>query len=237
MLKDQIKKLVDLQKIDSEVFAIRSELNEKPALIAEMAEEFETQKSKLKGWEEKLKQVLLKRKEVELELKTKEESIVKATGSLSTLKTNKEYTAKLAEIESIKADKSVVEDQILKFYDEGDVIQKEIDQEKKIVAEKEKVFAGRKKEIEDHIRLLEDKVKVLDVQRQQYLPEVDKNLLSRYEKILNHKDGLAIAPVKDGICGGCNMNITPQMINVIKGNAEIVECDMCSRILYLEDNL
>ncbi len=237
VLKDYIKKLVDLQKVDTEIYAIRIELKEKPAVITGMSEEFEKEKKKLKEFEEALKHVQLKRKEAELELKTKEEAIAKANTSLGALKTNKEYAAKLVEIESIKADKSIFEEQILKLYDEGDAVQKDIDKEKAVVSEKEKGFTARKKEIENGLRVLEDKLKVLEAQRQQFLPGIDKNILSRYEKILNHKEGIAITPVKDHTCGGCFMNVTTQMINVIKMQNELVQCEMCTRILYLEENL
>lgn len=237
VVKDQIKKLVDLQKVDSDIYAIRTELKEKPELIKALTEDFEKEKKELKDLEEKFKAVQLKRKEVELDLKTKEEAIVKANGALSALKTNKEYSAKLAEIESIKADKSIVEDSILKFYEEGDGIQLEINKEKLIVSEKEKEFQSKKKQFDDEIRVLEDKVKVLEGQRQSYLEGIDKGLLTRYEKILNHKEGLAIVPIKGTTCGGCFMNLTTQIVNVIKMQNELVECEWCARILYLEETL
>ena len=33
------------------------------------------------------------------------------------------------------------------------------------------------------------------------------------------------------------MNVTPQMINAIKMRDRLVECEMCSRILYLEEDV
>ena len=84
---------------------------------------------------------------------------------------------------------------------------------------------------------MEDRVKVLESQRKQLLPGVDRVLLTRYEKVLAHKDGLGIAPITDNSCGGCHMNVPPQTINAIKMHDQLIECEICQRIMYLEDDL
>ena len=236
-IKDQIKRLVDLQRIDAEIYNLKKQLDEKPVFIEELKQRFEENKATLKKLEDKLKHILLARKEQELELKSQEESITKANTQLSQIKTNKEYTAKLSEIESIKADKSIIEEKILLFYEEGDGVSAEVAKEKTKVADEEKNFLAEKKKIEDDIKEIEEKVEVFEVQRKQILPEIEKNCLARYEKILSHKEGLAIVPVRNNICGGCYMNIPHQTTNAIKMHDSFVECEMCSRILYLEEDL
>ncbi len=236
-VKDQIKKLVDLQKIDAEIYNVNTGLTEKPALIEELKGKFEATKAHLNQLEGTFKNIQLKRKELELEMKAKEDDIAKANSQLTQLKTNKEYQAKLNEIENIKADKSIIEEKILLSYDETDAIQAQIGKEKVAVAAQEKQYLARKKEIEDDIKLMEDRVKVLESQRKQLLPGVDRTLLNRYEKILAHKNGLGIAPITDSSCGGCHMNVPPQTINAIKMHDQLIECEICQRIMYLEDDL
>lgn len=236
-IKDQIKKLVDLQKIDAEIYNVNTGLTEKPALIEELKKKFEASKAHLNQLEEKFKGIQLHRKELELEMKTKEDAIAKSNIQLTQLKTNKEYQIKLNEIASIKADKSIIEEKILLSYDEADAIQVEIGKEKVSVGTQEKQYLARKKEIEDEIKLMEDRVKVLESQRKQQLPGVDRVLLNRYEKVLAHKDGLGIAAINDNSCGGCHMNVPPQTINAIKMHDQLIECEICQRIMYLEDDL
>ena len=236
-IKDQIKKLVELQKIDGEIFNFKKDLQEKPLVVKELQEQFESGKTKLKDLEEKFKATLLRRKDFELDLKTREADTVKAKAVLSQIKTNKEYTAKLSEIEHIKADQSVIEDKILNSFEESDSINNEIIKEKGVVSELEKKFLTEKKKIEDEVKDIEDRIKILDSQRKEITPEIDKTYLNRYEKILNHKDGIGIAPVRGMACGGCYMNVTHQTINEIKMHGQLIECEICSRILYLEDDL
>ena len=237
-IREQVKKLVDLQVIDVEIYSFKRDLKEKPLVIEQLKAKYEASKSGLKALEEKSKALQVDRKSKELELQSKEEGILKANGQLSALKTNKEYTAKLVEIESLKADKSIVEEKILILFDENDEVVKLIEKEKAAVAEAEKIYLSQKKEVDDAIRDIHEKIKLLEVKRNQIAPEVDKNNLIRYEKILENKDGLAIVPVVKGhSCGGCFMNVPQQVINDMKLHDRFISCEMCARILYLEDDL
>ncbi len=236
-IREQLRRLVELQKIDKEIFDFNKEIQEKPAFLAQVKEEFESKKTHLKTLEEKLKGIQVDRKTKELELKAKEDEIAKANAQLSQIKTNKEYTAKLSEIEHIKADKSIAEEKILISYDESDKVSAEIEAEKKMVAEHEKEYLARKKEVEDLVKTLQEKVNILDGQRKQLTPDVDKELLARYELILRKKEGLAIVPVKKSSCGGCFMNVPSQQVNELQMHDHLVACEICTRILYLEDDL
>ena len=87
------------------------------------------------------------------------------------------------------------------------------------------------------MKVLEDRVKVLDGQRSQVAPNIDPAIFARYQQLLEHKEGRGIVPVKGLMCGGCYMNAMPQTLNQIKMRTELIQCDYCSRILYLEDDL
>jgi predicted nucleic acid-binding Zn-ribbon protein len=234
---EQIRKLVELQKIDAQIYELKRALVDKPALLNTLSQNFEEKKTGLKALEERYKTLQVERKTFESELKSKEDAIAKTNSQLSLIKTNREYTAKLTEIEHLKADKSVQEEKILGAYDRADEVKVAIDQEKAALTLQEQEYLKQKGEIEGSIRDLEARVKTLDAQRSQILPLVDKTTLTRYEKILVNKEGLAIVPVSGSSCGGCNMNVPAQVINEIKMHDKYIVCEMCARILYLEDDV
>ena len=236
-IRDQIKILIELQTKDEEIYRLKTDLKDKPSAIEELKNEFESKKTKLKGLEDQLKQLLLKQKEFEGDLKSKDEGILKADGQLLSLKTNKEYQAKLLEIENIKADKSLVEEKLLMGMDDIEAAKKAVEAEKIIVANFEKEFNQKKKELEDSIAIATDQVKVKESQRNQIAPGVRPDLLSRYERVLQNKEGIGIVPVKNHACGGCFMHLTEQLIHQIKMHDQLISCDQCARILYLEDDL
>ncbi len=236
-IKEQIKKLVELQKLDFDIYSLKRDLEEKPARIEELKDQFEQKKATLKQYEEKLKGLQVNQKSYELDLKQKEDLIVKADQSLGMLKTNKEYQARLYEMESFKADQSIIEEKLLLLFDEVEAARKKIEQEKTVVIQEEKKYQQEKKIVDDEIAVIKDRVHVLESQRNQLAPGVHPDYLRRYEKILQNKDGLAIVAIKNHACGGCYMNVTEQLLNEIKMHEQVVSCDQCARMLYLEDGL
>ena len=57
------------------------------------------------------------------------------------------------------------------------------------------------------------------------------DLLKRYTSI-RLKRWPAVVAVKNGTCSGCNMNIPPQLYNVIQRGTTLELCPNCNRIIY-----
>ena len=234
-LADEIKKLIELQDIDSEIYKINTELEDMPHRLEAYDEIIKDKERIFKDSEEKFKKVELERKQKEMDLKTKEDQIKKQQGQLFQIKTNKEYAALEKEIGSAKADNSILEEDILKLFDKGDEVKKEIQENKKIYdAEKSKIEA-EKKTMEDHKKEIEKELTRLEAQRSEFTKAINKNVLNKYERILNGREGLAMAHIEGDACGGCNMNLPPQVINEAKLKKELIFCGNCSRILYSKE--
>jgi predicted nucleic acid-binding Zn-ribbon protein len=234
-LKAQLGHLVHLQTIDSEIYILKSEKELKPKEIEAIDLAFLEKKKHLAALEEALLNLQKQRKDKELELASKEENIKKLQTQLYQLKTNKEYQAMLQQIEGEKANSSVIEDSILQLFDQTDKIKNDIAQEKQKLQEEEKVSSEQKKNIQQRIKEIDDRLAQLEAQRKQILPDVEQKMLVQYERILHNRDGLAIVSVKDNSCQGCNMYVPAQVINLIKMYERIITCEVCNRILYIED--
>ena len=234
-LKTQIHDLIQLQTIDSEIYTLQNEKSAKPETIKALTASFEEKKSHLASLEKNSLDLQKHRKDRELGLGTKEEGIKKLQSQLYQLKTNKEYQAMLQQIDSTKADASVIEDEILEILDQFDKVKKESNLEKEKLQEEEKIFNNQKKQIEDRIKEIDSRLEQLEAQRKQVIPNIAPKILSQYERILKNRDGLAIVSVKDNSCLGCNMFVPPQVINLIKMYERIITCEICNRILYINE--
>ena len=223
-----------MQAIDLVIYQLKKEKEEKPLRITELQNEFEAKKINLKAIEDELKGLQVKMKESELDLASKEENIEKVQTQLYQLKTNKEYQAMLVEIGGFQADKSIVEENILKMLDSIDESKIKIEDEKTNLAQEERYFNEQKKEVEDRIKEIDQELHQLEARRMQGVDKLDKKILSQYERILHNRNGLAMVSVKDDSCQGCFMNVPPQVINEIKMKNKIIICEVCSRILYIE---
>ena len=234
-LKSQISHLVRLQTIDSEIYSLKAEKEAKPQEIKNLEAAFEAKKQHLAELEKSLLDLQKQRKERELELATKEEAGKKLQSQLYSLKTNKEYQVMLQQIQGSKADASVIEDKILVLFEQADKVKTETEQEKQKLQEEEKVFISGKKKIEDRVKEIDDRLSQLESQRKQVIPDLERKILAQYERILSSRDGLAIVSVKDNSCLGCNMFVPPQVINLIKMYERLVTCEICNRILYIDE--
>jgi predicted nucleic acid-binding Zn-ribbon protein len=234
-LKSQIRSLIKLQKIDSELYALNAEKQAKPEQIKALDDAFQEKKQRLASLDKKTLDLQKVKKDKELELASKEEAAKKLQAQLYQLKTNKEYQAMLQQINDAKADASTIEDKILELMDQIDKAKVEIDKEKQALQQEEKLLNEQKNKIQDRIKEIDERINQLEAQQRQITPEIDAKILPQYQRILKNRDGLAIVKVKDNSCGGCNMHVPPQVINLIKMYERIITCEVCNRMLYIED--
>jgi hypothetical protein len=234
-LKSQIISLIKLQKIDSEIYALKAEKESKPEQIKTLDAAFEEKKQRLASLDKKNLDLQKLKKDKELELASKEEAAKKLQSQLYQLKTNKEYQAMLQQITDAKADASVIEDKILELMDRIDNAKSEIDKEKQVLQQEEKLLNEQKNKIQNRIKEIDGRLSQLEAQQKQIMPEIDAKILPQYQRILKSRDGLAIVKVKDNSCGGCNMHVPPQVINLIKMYERIITCEVCNRMLYIDD--
>ena len=236
-IKEQIKSLVQLQAIDTQIYNLEKEKEGIPVKIIEQEKIFQEKEAYFNSLEEKIRALAAKRKERELDLATKEEEVKKFTNQLGSLKTNKEYQAMLTQISSLKSDNSLIEEEILKVMDEQDSSKSEQDKEKVHLAEEEKKFHEEKNKNEQRMKEVDYSINELTAKRNQISPSLDKRILAHYERILKGRDGLALVKVENNACQGCFMNVTHQVINEIKMFEKIVTCGVCARMLYIEEDI
>ena len=234
--EEQIKLLIEIQKLDSRIYTLRKELANQPVLIKNLEDEFRQKETTLKTAEEDLKALAVKRREQEGELASQEEGIKKLQIQLYQLKTNKEYQAMEKEIGGHKADASVLEESIIKILEEIDACTKKAAGQKEILQQERQKDAEKKSKIDTRTKEIEGSLQVLNSERAEVAQRIEREFLEKYERILKSKDGVAMVPAQGDACGGCNINLPPQIINEIKLRHELVFCGSCARILYITES-
>jgi len=177
---------------------------------------------------------------LELELKTKEETIANLRASLNNAKTNKEYAAVLTQLNTTKADNSKIETQSLELLKDIETDEAEVkDIQKQIDEQKEKLDQTRKE-----TEILANKYQAEIDKIQTEWDEVAKNIPSEsleiFKRVAETYDGQAVALIeeqdnKKGLysCGGCFMGITAESVNLLMTKDDIIRCPNCTRILVL----
>ena len=63
---------------------------------------------------------------------------------------------------------------------------------------------------------------------------VSKQHLAMYERVRPAKNGLAVVPVRNGVCGGCFNAIPRQLVLELKLGEKNAVCEYCGRIVVGE---
>ena len=229
-MADLFEALRKLQTLDAELYRLKRDQQEKPKELERSRAAVAEQDAQLKALEDRGKSLQLQQKEKEGELQTREASVKKLQGQIFQLKTNKEYSAMQHEIDTLKADNSLLEETILSVFDAIDQAMKEKQAQQQRVAEHKQQLAQETVRIERELAALQEQVETLERQRREIAPAIAAPALSTYERILVLREGLAMVPLMQESCGGCHWRLPPQVINEVFLKARLVTCEHCNRI-------
>ncbi len=227
-------KLIRLQNVDIEINAVSALLDAIPARLETLDIDAQAASDVVVKAKEKLAANQKKRRELEGEVKAVKEQASKFKRQLNDVKTNKEYTALLKEIEEAQHKTERIEEEILNEMIGADDIEKEIkaanakkaSDEARIQAEKQAVLAEK--------AAFEARRASLESERAAILPEIPPEQLKLYERIAKRMKGVALSPIKDDdFCSLCQMRVRPQMLNELLEMKQVILCEACGRILYL----
>lgn len=231
-LKDMLILLYQLQQKDLKIFEFKENLKVLPKKIIKKEKQITEIKANFENKKAEYVRLNSLKKEKEALLATKEAAIAKHTADLNTIKVNDVYKNCLLEIEKAKADKSVVEDEILQLMED---IDKEVVNLKKYEEDSKAKEAELNKEIADMRKIVEkskENIILMQEERDTFAKNIDKNVLSQYERIREGRNGQGLATIEGDSCSGCNMVLRPQLIVQATKCKELVYCDNCSRILF-----
>jgi predicted nucleic acid-binding Zn-ribbon protein len=235
-MNEQIKYIVELQRIDSNILDRKHMMDVIPSKISKAGMPLKESQVALDKTKQGHSSFEKKKRDKEGELDAINEKIKKLKARIVDIKTNKEYQAHLKEIESAEKERYTVEDEILLVMEELDASSKEMESEEaKIRVEKDKLEAF-KNQLEKEMLEAERELLTLKETRSRIVDNIDKETYNRYIDLIESSNGIAVTEVKEAICQGCNMNIPPQLFVEIKKNEEIIQCPQCHRILYYKNN-
>ena len=234
-VKSAVEVLKKAQELDRELYLTQHQLRAAPEERAKLKQDLESEKTRLHDLEAALKKLQLSQKEKEGHLAEKEAHIRKLDGQLGQVKTNREYSALQQEIASLKADNSLLEEEIIRVLDAVEAAQEEVKNEKTHLAQVEKEYLAREHQLTQKEKSLAEAAARLKSQRQELMAQVPPEARNLYDLIVQKKQGLGLVKVNGESCGACQLQLRPQLLNEIRLGESLIVCENCSRILYFEE--
>jgi predicted nucleic acid-binding Zn-ribbon protein len=231
-LKDKILLLIQLQQCDNRIRQITRLKQEGPLKIKKAEETLRNAEREIEDERSSLDALKKDRRKVEQEVQELDEKVEKSSLKLSQIKSNKEYTAALKEIDEVKKAKFITEDKIIVVMEKIDELEKTIAEHDSRLQELGAEGEKDKQQILEEMAILDKELADLEERRRSFIDDMDTDLLKKYLFLSDRRNGLAISAVVTGVCQACHLGIPPQKFNeLIRGNA-LMTCPHCHRIMY-----
>ena len=230
-----VKILRALQTAHSELLELDHLLEQKPAALGTARARLGQSREAVAGSHQDARQFQFDIDKCELELAAGEAQIAKLAAQQNLAKTNREYRTFQEEIDGIRAENSRIEDRILEVMtaiEEGSAEQSRAEGN---VAEEERRLADAEREIAGEMAQIQAERDEVKARHEELLGQLAPRFLEPYQRLCRARDGLALVPVNNGICGGCFISLPAQAINMLIGQNGLVFCHSCGRILYLAE--
>jgi predicted nucleic acid-binding Zn-ribbon protein len=225
--------IIQLQQLDSDIRNAALVIEGIPRLVQDVDKRIQATTKLVADAKDKMAQNQKKRRDLENEVKDMKVQVGKYKRQLNEVKTNKEYTSLLHELEETQRKIDALEESIIAEMLAADDVEEEIkaalhkQSQEKDVLEKEKLV------LDEKMKETESRFAVLNKEREALVPRIPRDQLKIYESLSQKKGGAALSPVTGEFCAMCHMRVRPQMLNEIRDKTNVVLCEACGRILYL----
>jgi predicted nucleic acid-binding Zn-ribbon protein len=224
--------IIELQRLDTEIHNASLVLEGIPRLVQDVDKRIQATTKLVADAKDKMSQNQKKRRDLENEVKDLKVQSGKYKRQLNEVKTNKEYTALLREIEEAQRRVDTIEEAIIAEMLAADDVEEEIKAALHRQGQEEEVLKKEKIVLDEKLKETEARFAALNKEREALLPRIPREQIGLYEAIYQKKGGTALSPVTGDFCAMCHMRVRPQMLNEIRDRAKVILCEACGRILY-----
>jgi predicted nucleic acid-binding Zn-ribbon protein len=234
-LKRDLHVLISVAKLDAAVTECRTDLARLPDKLETLRQAIADIEEKEKTSKNELEEMTKERRTIEQDLEDNASKIKQLKTQQMSVKTNKEYTAMIHEIEHLEKDTDQKEERLLFLMDELDQQSDNHKQSLERSAKEKRDLKSRATEIENRITELESEVEKLQSEKPKFLREINPQIKKRYDRLLAKHGDTAVTHIVDDTCQGCFTRIPPQVAVEVKKNEQLIACEACGRMLVHYD--
>jgi len=164
---------------------------------------------------------------------------------MQSVKNNKEYSAVLLEVNTLKIDKGKIEDEALEQLSNVDRLKEEVQEIETRVTNQKKLVDGAQSEIEICRSEIGQELDELTAKRATAEQQIPEAVRAQFNRMAHIYEGEAMAEVieesrrnKEYTCGGCYLSLPVERVNAVMiPDEQVVFCPSCGRILYIDQQL
>jgi predicted nucleic acid-binding Zn-ribbon protein len=229
-----IPRLVELQRVDHQVTALRAELDSFPKRVQEADAKLSSARAALASAREAQARDLAERKKIEFDVQQWRDRAKKYRDQSGAVKTNEAYKALQHEIANAEAEMAAAEDRqlaVMLAAEEGDRLVRKAEAD---LREAEQTVNAERKNIQSLHAQKKKHLEAALAEREKAIAPVPEEFRILYERIAKRHHGTGVAEAREGQCRGCGMRVLPHIAEQLRRdeNEEIFRCESCGLILY-----
>jgi len=231
-MESDLDRLIRLQQTDTFIDNAQRRVADHPGLVEGLDDRLASATAAVDTAKTNVAENQAARRIVEKDLAMIQARLSKFKEQLMGVKTNKEYTAMLKEIDVAQHEVGLLEEKILeRMLEADDLAGRQKAAEAKLAADKGVIASERQRigqETEELRRELDEALS----RRAQIAAEISPALIGTYDTI-RAKRGAAVVELKAGYCSACHVRLRPQIANELLRRDRIFQCESCQRIVYI----
>ena len=228
-----VDKLWELQTVFTALNEREKQMAVKPESFAAVDREYQSVNEEVTRLQSQLDTLGKERRRVDGELSDQQETLKKYQGQLMQVKNQQQYAAAWKEIDATRKHVKELEDSVLKTMTEADGLQSQLDARKGGHDELQSRYDAAHAEWQHSLSDLREESDKLRKKATQVEATIPPRLLGEFQKIYRQRHQIAVSRVNGETCSTCRTRVRPQVAQQLK-RGELVHCEGCHRILYLE---
>ncbi|MGE9268699.1 MAG: zinc ribbon domain-containing protein [Verrucomicrobiales bacterium] len=234
-MRDDLKQLILLQHQDREILKRREDLERIPREQENAKLRLSNDEKNLAEAQQALKDNQLAINKVELDIKTRRETVNRLKTQQFETRKNDEFRALAEEITRYEAQVDELETQELEHMVAADELRENIERAEQDLARTRGFVDEEIAALETRANHDRDELREFEVKRAALVVDIDPDLLATYERLFQTKKSLAVSAVNESRqCQGCHVKLTPATYLKVQAGKDLCQCDNCGRILYHE---
>jgi predicted nucleic acid-binding Zn-ribbon protein len=229
-----LQALLSLQEIDRDIYRVRQELRRLPAERDVRREALEKRTQSLETLTGEIRTMRVRVKEIEDHATVQRQRQRKVEGEAQSSRQDMALLAAFEhEIRTIKRDVSKSEEEALELLEVIEANEADRETRRQVLDAARAEFEEYSANVDAEIAAAEARLAELRARREARLSgALKREEVALYSRLLEARDGEAMAMLEGRICQGCYMQI-PQNLSVqLARGASLVQCPSCDRILY-----
>jgi predicted nucleic acid-binding Zn-ribbon protein len=231
----ELDKLIELQKTDTNLRRLKLSIQTSEARRAEIEQEFEQHAFSIREIQRKRDELHATRADLERQISENKTYLERAERNLKHAQNSKEYETAMRETDALQKQIAAFETQIVETMEQVEVVEKELEERADEINSHDAKRDAALSEFEAQLGADKTEFESETAHRETAFATLPERLAAVYNRLAQRsRDGIAVAEVVNGACSACFMHLRPQVQLEVKKGDEIITCESCTRILYVQ---